>query len=232
MKTIGLIGGMTWRSSIEYYRIINEHTASEVGNYHSAKIIMFSVDFQEIQQLQHQGKWDEATDVMIDAAHRIEKGGANFLLICANTMHKMADEVEANIGIPLLHIGDATAKEIKLKGLRKIGLLGTKFTMTQDFYKNRLIIKHGLEVIIPEQPDMETVDRIIYNELAAGEIKDSSRQKYKVVINKLADSGAEGVILGCTEIPLLIKQGDTNIPLFDTTQIHALAAVDLALAEK
>lgn len=229
MKTIGLIGGMTWRSSAEYYRIINEYTNKKLDKHHSAKIIMLSVDFEEIQQLQHQEKWNEATDIMTDAASRIEKCGADFLLICANTMHKMADEVEANIGIPLLHIADATAKEIKLKGIRKIGLLGTKFTMTQDFYKNRLIMKHRLEVVIPEQPDLETVSQIIYDELAIGEIKDSSRQKYKAVINKLADKGAEGVILGCTEIPLLIKQEDTNVPLFDTTQIHALAAVELAL---
>jgi len=231
MKTIGLIGGMSWKSTAEYYRVINKYINRKLGGVHSAKIIIFSFDFEEIEQLQHQGRWDEAAEVMIDAAQRIERGGADFVLICTNTMHKLADLVRDNINIPLLHIVDVTANEIKIKGLRKAGLLGTKFTMEEDFYRKRLL-EYGLEVIIPEQIERGILHQIIYEELALGKVKESSRQKCKEIINKLADNGAEGVILGCTEIPLLIKQKDSNIPLFDTTQIHALAAAKLALSEE
>ena len=231
MKTIGLIGGMSWRSTAEYYSIINEQVEKKLGKLHSAKIILFSVDFEEIEQLQHQARWDEATEIMIDAAQRIERGGADFALICTNTMHKMAEEVETNISIPLLHIADATAKEIKSQGLTKVGLLGTKFIMEQDFYQERLL-KHGIEVMIPEQADRETVHQIIYAELVLGKIKGSSRQNYKMIISELVANGAEGVILGCTEIPLLIQRRDSVVPLFDTTRIHALAATELALSEK
>jgi aspartate racemase len=229
MKTIGLIGGISWLSSVEYYRIINEYIGKRMGKHHSAKIVMYSMDLEELLPLQHQVRWDEIANITIDAAQKIERAGADFVLICANTMHKIADKVATNINIPLLHITDVTAKEIQLKGLRKVGLLGSKFTMMQEFYKGRLLTKYGLEVITPNQSDMETIHLIIENELIFGEIKEVSRQKYRAIIDKLVDNGAEGVILGCTEIPLLIKQEDSNVPLFDTTRIHALAAAKLAL---
>jgi aspartate racemase len=229
MKTIGLIGGISWLSSVEYYRIINEYIGKRMDKHHSAKIVMYSMDLEELLPLQHQVRWDEIANITIDAAQKIERAGADFVLICANTMHKIADKVATNINIPLLHITDVTAKEIQLKGLRKVGLLGSKFTMMQEFYKGRLLTKYGLEVITPNQSDMETIHLIIENELIFGEIKEVSRQKYRAIIDKLVDNGAEGVILGCTEIPLLIKQEDSNVPLFDTTRIHALAAAKLAL---
>ena len=228
MKTIGLIGGMSWESSAEYYRIINETVKEKLGGLHSAKCIMYSLDFEEIEKLQHRGKWKEATELMIDAAKRIEKGGADFILICTNTMHKMADEVQSNIKIPLLHIADATAEKIISKGLKKVGLLGTKFTMEEDFYKGRLS-KFGLDVIIPEEDEREIIHSIIYKELCLGEIKGSSKEKFKKIIENLVYKGAEGIILGCTEIPLLIKQEDSPVPLFDTTKIHAQSAVELSL---
>ena len=230
MKTIGLIGGMSWESSAEYYRIINETMKEKLGGLHSAKCIMYSVDFEEIEKLQHAGKWKEATEVMIDAARRVEKGGADFIVICTNTMHKMADEVQSSITIPLLHIADATAEKIRSKGLKKVGLLGTKFTMEEDFYKGRLSNTFGLDVIIPEEDEREIVHDIIYKELCLGEIKKSSKKKFKKIIENLVSRGAEGIILGCTEIPLLIKQEDCSVPLFDTTEIHARSAVELSLA--
>ena len=229
MRTIGLIGGMSWESSQEYYRIINETVKERLGGLHSAKLIMYSVDFEEIERLQHQGKWKELTELMIDAAQRVEKAGAAFVVLCTNTMHKMADEVQKNIKIPLLHIADATAEKIKEKGLRKIGLLGTKFTMEEDFYKGRLKEKHGLEVIIPSEEERQIVHDVIYKELCIGEIKQSSREQFKKIIQNLVSNGAEGIILGCTEIPLLIKQEDVEVPLFDTTMIHAKAAVEYAI---
>jgi len=230
MKTIGMIGGMSWESSIEYYRIINETVKEKLGGLHSAKNLMYSVDFSEIETLQHENRWDEATQAMIEAAQHIEAGGADFLIICTNTMHKMADEVEAAIGIPLLHIADATADVIKAKGLSKIGLLGTKFTMEEDFYRGRLVDKHGLEVLIPEAEDRKIVHRVIYDELVLGEIKAESREQYKHIIAKLIDAGTQGIILGCTEIGLLVKDEDSRVPLFDTTTIHAVAAVEMTLS--
>jgi len=229
MKKIGLIGGMSWESSLEYYRIINETVKQKLGGFHSAECIMYSVDFDEIEKLQHQGKWEDLTKIMIDCAQRLEKAGANLVIICTNTMHKMAEDVESNITIPLLHIADATAERIKEKDFKKVGLLGTKFTMNEDFYKGRLIEKHGIEVIIPNSEEMQIVHDIIYNELCLGEIKETSKEQYKKIIKNLAKKGAEGVILGCTEIPLLIKQEDVEVPLFDTTKIHAEFAVDYAI---
>jgi aspartate racemase len=229
MKTIGMLGGMSWESSIEYYRIINETVKEKLGGLHSAKSLMYSVDFAEIETLQSEGDWDEATQALIEAARHLEAGGADFLVICTNTMHKMADEVETAIGIPLLHIADATADAIKAQGLSKIGLLGTRFTMEEDFYAGRLIEKHALDVLIPDAEDREIVHRVIYDELVLGEIKAESREQYKRIIEKLIDAGAQGVILGCTEIGLLVKDEDSRVLLFDTTTIHAVAAVEMAL---
>ena len=229
MKTIGMIGGMSWESSIEYYRIINESVRAKIGGLHSAKSVMYSVDFAEIEALQHQGKWDEATALMIDAAQHVEDGGADFVLICTNTMHKMADDVEKHIQIPLLHIADATAEEIKARGLRKVGLLGTKFTMEEDFYRGRLIEKHGLEVLIPTEEEREIVHRVIYDELCMGDIKQSSKKQYIRIMDHLVREGAEGIILACTEIGLWVRDEDSRVPLFDTTEIHAVAAVEYAL---
>jgi aspartate racemase len=229
MKTIGLIGGMSWESSIEYYRIINETVRAKLGGLHSAKSIMYSVDFAEIEALQHQGKWDEATDLMIAAAQRVENGGADFVVICTNTMHRMADEVQKQIKIPLLHIADATAEQIKAQGLKKIGLLGTRFTMEEDFYRGRLSEKHGLEVIIPTERERDIVHRVIFDELCLGEIRQPSKEQYVSIMDHLVRDGAEGIILGCTEISLLIQEEDSQVPLFDTTKIHAVAAVEYAL---
>lgn len=229
MKTIGMIGGMSWESSIEYYRIVNEAVKARFGGLHSAKCIMYSVDFAEIEKLQHLGKWTEATALMIDAAKRVENGGADFLIICTNTMHKMADQVQSNIKILLLHIADATAEKIKSIGLKKIGLLGTRFTMEEDFYKGRLVANHGLDVIIPNKDERTTVHRVIYDELCQGKINESSKAQFVEIIDHLIEQGAQGIILGCTEIGLLVKQSDSRIPLFDTTAIHADAAVDFAL---
>ena len=230
MKTIGMIGGMSWESSIEYYRIVNHTVKEKLGGLHSAKSVMYSVDFAEIETLQHEGRWDEATQTMIEAARHVESGGADIVVICTNTMHKMADDVEAAITIPLLHIADATAEAIKAQGLSKVGLLGTRVTMEEDFYRGRLVEKHGLDVLIPETEDREVVHRVIYDELVLGNIKTESREAYKKIINKMIAAGAQGIILGCTEIGLLVKDEDSNVPLFDTTYIHAISAVELALA--
>lgn len=228
MKTIGLIGGMSWESTLEYYRIINESVNKRLGGFHSAKIVMYSVEFADIEKLQRSGQWDDLTDLMIDAARRVEKGGADFALIATNTMHLMADAVERNIAIPLLHIADVTAEAIKKKGISKTGLLGTKFTMEKDFYKEKLA-GHGLEVITPSRDQREIVHSVIYEELCRGIIKESSRGQYRNLIEDMVTAGAEGVILGCTEIGLLIKDGDVSVPVFDTTVIHAEGAVDYAL---
>ena len=229
MKKIGLIGGMSWESSLEYYRIINEAVKQRLGGLHSAESIMYSVDFDEIEKLQSQGNWQELTKVMIDSAQKLEKAGADLVIICTNTMHKMAGEVQNSINIPLLHIADATAEKIKENGCKKVGLLGTRFTMEEDFYKGRLIEKHGLEVIVPNSEERQIVHDIIYNELCLGEIKETSKEQFKKVIENLVKNGADGVILGCTEIPLLIKQEDVKVLLFNTTKIHAEYAVDYAI---
>ena len=229
MKTIGLIGGMSWESSIEYYRIVNETVRERLGGLHSAKCLMYSLDFAEIEVLQQKGAWEEATCSLVNAAQIVERGGADFVLICTNTMHRMAEDVQKQIGIPLLHIADATAERIKKQGLSKIGLLGTKFTMEEDFYKGRLIERHGLEILIPDEDERQTVHRVIYDELVLGIIQPASTAKYIEIIDGLIERGAEGVILGCTEIGLLVSQDDVQIPLFDTTLIHATAAVDYAL---
>ena len=230
MKKIGMIGGMSWESSIEYYRIINQTVREKLGGLHSAKSIMYSVEFAEIEALQHQNRWDELAKIMIEAARSLERGGADFVIICTNTMHKLYDEVQNNIKIPMLNIADATAEKIKADGIDKIALLGTRFTMEEDFYKGRLVDKYGLEVIIPAAAQMEIVHRVIYDELCAGIISSDSKQKYADIIRHLVAKGAEGVILGCTEIGLLVKQKDSPVPLFDTTEIHARAAVDYALS--
>lgn len=229
MKTIGLIGGMSWESSQEYYRIINETARDKLGGLHSAKCLMFSFDFAEIEELQHAGDWAEATRRMVKAAQDLQSGGADFVLICTNTMHKMAKEVQEGINIPLLHIADATGQVIKDKGLTKIGLLGTKYTMEHDFYKGRLIEKFGLDVVVPDADDRQIVHDVIYNELCLGVVKESSKKQYQEIIQKLKAQGAQGVILGCTEITLLIGQADTDLTVFDTTRIHAESAVDMAL---
>lgn len=231
MKTIGLIGGMSWESSLEYYRILNRLVKEKLGGFHSAKCVMYSVDFEEIEKLQHKGKWDELTDLMIDAAQRVEKAGADCVVICTNTMHKMAPEVQTNINIPLLHIADVTAEEIKNRGQKMVGLLGTKFTMEQDFYKGRLIEEHGIHVVIPDEEQRKVIHHILYDELVQGEISETSKNKFKEIIASLQSRGAEGIILGCTEIPLLVKQKDYDIPLYDTTFIHARAAVEWSLKE-
>lgn len=229
MKTIGLIGGLSWESSILYYRLINEEVKARLGGLHSAKSLMFSFDFEEVERLQHQGRWEDATQLMIEAARNCEKGGADFLLICSNTMHKMAAEVQENISIPLLHIADATAEQIITQGFKKVGLLATGFTMEQDFYKGRLAAKYGLEVLVPEAEERQIVHKIIYEELCQGIIKEDSREYYRMAIQNLVKAGAEAIILGCTEITLLVGQEDSAVPVFDTTAIHALAAVKYAL---
>ncbi|WP_343313744.1 aspartate/glutamate racemase family protein [Brucella sp. BE17] len=230
MKMIGLIGGMSWESSQEYYRIINQQTRTRLGGAHSARSLMWSMDFAEIEQLQHLGQWDALTKLMVEAAQNLEKGGADFILICTNTMHKMADAVTEAISIPLIHIADPTAEKIKAAGFTKVGLLGTAFTMEQDFYKGRLAEKYGLDVLTPNEADRKTVHDIIYHELVVGDVHEASREHYRAIIRRLVENGAQAVILGCTEIMLLIGQEDSPVPIFDTTQLHAEAAVDLALA--
>jgi len=230
MKTIGLIGGMSWESSIEYYRIINEEVRNRLGKLHSAQSLMYSVDFAPIEMLQREGRWEEATLCMIDAAQRLEKGGADFVVICTNTMHRMAEEVQACLHIPLLHVVDSAGDAVRRQGLRSVGLLGTRFTMEEDFYRGRLEKKHGLEVSVPEPGDRERVHRVIYDELVVGELKGESKRAFLRIIEGLITRGAQGIILGCTEIGLLIKDEDCPVPLFDTTRLHALAAVEQALA--
>ena len=224
-----MIGGMSWESTREYYRILNEETRRALGGFHSAKCILYSVDFAEIEKLQHEDRWEELSAIMVRAAHTLENAGADFILICTNTMQKMADDVQRSIGIPLLHLVDATAEQIRQDDLRKVGLLGTKFTMEQDFYKGRLSDRFGLEVIIPDDEEREIVHQIIYNELCLGIVNQTSREKFIQIINNLIDHGAKGIILGCTEIPLLIKQTDIPVRVYDTTEIHAKAAVGFAL---
>jgi aspartate racemase len=226
---IGLIGGMSWESSAEYYRIINREMQKRLGGVHSARILMWSVDFGEIENLQHLGDWDKLREQMIDAAIRLERGGADFVLMCTNTMHRMAGAVSEAITIPLLHIADPTGEKIRAAGFGKVGLLGTAFTMEQDFYKARLKNLFGLEVIVPKAEDRRTVHEIIYKELVVGKVLPRSRDLYRKIITSLIGDGAQAIILGCTEIMLLVSDEDSAVPLFDTTTIHAIAAVDRAL---
>lgn len=229
MKTIGLIGGMSWESSSAYYRIINETVKARLGGLHSAKSVMVSVDFAEIEVFQREGKWAEAAQMLANTAKNLENAGADFVVLCTNTMHKAADEIQASISIPFLHIADATAQQVKDAGIHKIGLLGTRFTMQEDFYKGRLSERYGLTVMIPDAPAREIIHRVIYDELVLGKIEPQSKEAYIRIIEQMIRDGAEGVILGCTEIGLLIHPEDSQVPLFDTTQIHAEAAVEYAL---
>lgn len=230
MKTIGLLGGMSWESTASYYKALNEGVKSRLGGLNSAKVVLFSVNFDEIEKLQHQGKWDETAVLLSDAAESVEKAGADFLMICTNTMHKVVPEIESRISIPVLHIADATANVLQADGIEKVGLLGTRFTMEQDFYKGRLKDKFGMDVVVPSSEDQETVHTIIYDELCKGVIKESSKQQYLTIIDKLYAEGAQAVILGCTEIALLVNQQDTQVPLYDTTEIHAKQGVECALS--
>lgn len=231
MKTIGLLGGMSWESTASYYRIINELTKQKLGGFNSAKICMFSVNFAEIEDLQNKGLWDDAAAILIKAARSIELGGADALLICTNTMHKVADQIEKELSIPLIHIADATGDVLKQRNIQSIGLLGTSFTMEQDFYKKRLKDNFNIDVIIPSTEERQIVHNTIFNELCLGRIEDSSRSRFLSIIETLQQQGAEGVILGCTEIALLVNQTHTSTTLFDTTTIHAEKAVDFILAE-
>ena len=229
MKRIGLIGGMSWESSIVYYELLNKKVREILGGHHSCKSLMDTVDFDHIVKLQHEDRWEELDEIMVDSAKRLEKAGADMIVLCTNTMHLCTPAIKANITIPFLHIAEATGMEIVSKGIKKVALLGTKFTMEKDFYKQVLADQFGIEVIIPTDEEREQVHQIIYGELVQGEIKDSSREVYKTIIKNLENRGAEGVILGCTEIPLLISDSDVNIPTFDTTTIHAVKAVEWAL---
>jgi aspartate racemase len=228
MKTIGLLGGMSWESTLWYYKTLNQGIQQKLGGLHSAKIVMYSVDFDEIEKLQMAGDWKSAAKILADAAIGIEKAGADFLLICTNTMHKVAPEIQNKINIPLLHIVDTTAESLISQGIKKIGLLGTAFTMEQDFYKGRLENKYNLQVITPNKPDRAIIHKIIYDELCLGKIKETSKQQYLRIIQQLSDQGAQGVILGCTEIGLLVKQTDTQVKLFDTALLHVNSAVNQA----
>lgn len=231
MKTIGLLGGMSWESTVGYYRAINEGIKDNLGGLHSAKIAMVSVDFDPIEKLQHQGDWQGTAKILSDAAKNIENAGADFLLICTNTMHKVAPEIESNINIPLLHIADTTAQVLVQKGIKKVGLLGTAFTMEQDFYKGRLTDNYGLTVLVPNEMDRAIVHNVIYKELCLGNCLASSKAEYLRIIESLAEQGAEAIILGCTEIGMLVDQQDTDIMLLDTTYIHAQKAVQLAITD-
>ena len=230
MKTIGLLGGMSWESTALYYQLINEGVKKQLGRLHSARIVLVSVDFQEIEELQQGHEWAEAARVLAMAAGQVEAAGADFLLICTNTMHKVAPQVQEAIEIPILHIADATAGRIKAEGKNRIGLLGTNFTMEEAFYKGRLANEHGLEVLIPPKQDRDIVHGVIYEELVLGLVEEGSRQEFLRIINDLQDQGAEGVIEGCTEIVMLVQQQHTDVPLYDTTAIHAQQAVDAALS--
>ena len=229
MKTMGLIGGLSWESSIEYYRLVNEGVRARLGGLHSARLLLFSFDFDAIERLQHQGRWDDATARMVHAAASLRRGGADFLVICSNTMHRMADAVQAAVPLPLVHIADATAEAIARAGIRTVGLLGTRFTMEQDFYKGRLADRHGLSVLTPDDAGRTVVHDVIYDELCQGIVRDASREAYRREVDRLVDRGAEAIVLGCTEITLLLKPEDTEAPLFDTTRLHADAAVAFAL---
>ncbi len=230
MRVLGLLGGMSWESTAEYYRLINEAVRRRLGRQHSAKLLMYSVDFEEVERLQDAGEWGRAGELLAADARRLERGGAEFLVLCTNTMHKVAPAIEAAVEIPLIHIADATAEAVKAADIRRVGLLGTRFTMEEDFYSGRLSEKHGLEVLVPDAQQRSRVNRIIYDELCQGRVLEESRRAYAAIIEGLAERGAEAVILGCTEIGLLVKPEDSALPVFDTTRIHAERAVDLAFA--
>ncbi|ADG93233.1 aspartate racemase [Arcobacter nitrofigilis DSM 7299] len=229
MKTIGLLGGMSWESTALYYKQINEEIKNKLGSLHSAKIVIYSVDFDEIEKLQHRAEWDKTAEILSVAAQNIEKASADFLLICTNTMHKVAPQIQKNINIPIVHIADATAKVLQKDIIKKVGLLGTAFTMREDFYKNKISENFGIEVLVPNEEDIKIVHKIIYEELCLGIVREESKKEYLKIIDKLVSNGAEGIILGCTEICMLITSKDTDVKLYDTTKIHALEAVNLAL---
>jgi len=231
VKTLGLLGGMSWESTVPYYRHINEAVQARLGGLHSARLVLYSVDFHEIEQLQHQGDWAAAGQRLAHAARALQAAGAEGLVLCTNTMHKVAPAIEAAVNIPLLHIADPTAQAIKQAGVSQVGLLGTRFTMEQDFYKERLRQRHGLHVLVPGERERETVHRVIYDELCHGKILDASREAYRGIMAQLVAQGAQAIILGCTEISLLVAQEDAVVPLFDTTRIHAEAAAAWALSE-
>ena len=231
MKVIGLIGGMSWNSSLEYYRLINELVAAKLGGLHSAHIILYSLDFAEIESAQGEARWDDAATILAQAGSALKQAGADFLVICTNTMHKVADVVAERTGLPILHIGDAVGSAITERGLHKVGLLGTRFVMEEQFYRDRLQKRFGITVLAPGEEDQAMVHRIIYDELCHGEIRDSSRRACLEIIERLTGRSAEGIILGCTELPLLIRPADVRVPVFDTTRLHAEAAVKMALAE-
>ncbi|WP_159564573.1 aspartate/glutamate racemase family protein [Budvicia diplopodorum] len=229
MKTIGLIGGMSWESTIPYYRHINETIRRHLGGLHSAKVVLFSVDFQEIERLQMNGDWQAAGELLSQAARRLEAAGADFVVICTNTMHKVYDQIADAVSIPLCHIADATASVIQQQGIKTVGLLGTRFTMEQDFYKGRLSEQHNIRVIVPDESDRELVHNVIYQELCLGQINDESRQAFNEIMQRLVDKGAQGIILGCTEIGLLVGEQDASVPLYDTAKIHAVQAAEISL---
>jgi aspartate racemase len=231
MKTIGLLGGMSWESTIPYYRIINETVNRSLGGLHSARIVLYSVEFHEIERLQHTDEWEKAGEILGAAGEHLKDAGADFLILCTNTMHRVASQVETRAGVPILHIADATAAEIRNAGVTTVGLVGTRFTMEQDFYLGRLVEKHGLDVLVPEESDREIVHGVIFDELCLGKVLDASREAYRRIVRRLAEAGAEGIILGCTEIPMLLAPDDSPVPLFDTTAIHARAAAVRALEE-
>jgi aspartate racemase len=230
MKTMGLIGGMSWESTLLYYRLVNEDVRARLGGLHSARTLLYSVDFEPIERMQAAGRWDEAGEVLADAAARLERGGADFLVLCTNTMHKVASAIEARVRIPLLHIADATGEAIRAAGLRKVGLLGTRFTMEQAFYRERLERRSEVEVLVPSEQDRARVHAVIYDELCLGDVRAGSRAAFQSIVHSLVAAGAQGIIFGCTEICMLLSQANVPVPVFDTTAIHARAAVDRALA--
>jgi aspartate racemase len=231
VKVIGLIGGMSWESTVPYYRSINELVKQRLGGLHSARVVLYSVDFHDIEKLQHEGRWDEAGEILAAAAKSVAAAGADFIVLCTNTMHKVVGAITAAVTIPVLHIADATAAGILRAGMRRVGLLATRFTMEQDFYRGRLESRHGIAVLVPDEADRELVHRVIYDELCLGVISDTSRERYREIIMRLVERGAEGIIYGCTEIGLLVSQADSPVPVFDTTAIHAASAVEFALTE-
>ena len=232
MKTLGLIGGMSWESTALYYRLINEGVRESLGGLHSAQLLLWSFDFEEVERCQAEDRWEDATHMMVDAGERLERGGAEALVICTNTMHLMADEVEAAVGLPVVHIADATAEGVKRRGVGRVALLGTAYTMEQEFYRGRLVNRHGLDVVIPGPADRTVVHSVIYDELCMGTVRDASKTRYLEIIERLVVDGAEGIILGCTEIGLLVGQDDLDVPVFDSTLLHAEKAVAVALSDE